>query len=75
MKKLSPRLFTLKQLANVITGKCNKDVKKYGYNNAEKFGCYKSTTSDGEYILYVLVYKEVLKLILPPKLPYRSKSA
>ena len=37
MKRLSPRMVTLKQLAYVITGKCNGDARRYGYNNADKF--------------------------------------
>ena len=73
MKRLSPRMFTLKQLAYVITGKCNGDVRRYGYNNADKFGCYKSTVSDAEYILYILVYTEVLRPV-PSEVSSRNKN-
>lgn len=74
MKKLNRRKFTLKQLSNVITGKCNRDVKKNGYDKAEKFGCYKASVSDGEYILHILVYKDVLRQI-PPDTDSRNQSA
>ena len=45
------RMFTLKQLAYVITGKCNGDVRRY----------YKSTVSDAEYILYVVFLQGSVK--------------
>ncbi|CAB3999538.1 Bloom syndrome homolog isoform X2 [Paramuricea clavata] len=65
MKALNCRKFTLKQLANVITGKRNKDVNKYNYETAENFGCYKASVTDGEYVLNILVYKDILRLVPP----------
>ena len=65
MKRLNNRKFTLKQLANVITGKCNKEVKKYNYDNAEHFGCCQVSVSHGEYVLHILVYKDILRQFPP----------
>ena len=73
MKQLSNRKFTLKQLAQVITGKCNKGIKKYNYDNAENFGCYKTSVVDGEYILHILVYNNVLRQI-PPESDARNQN-
>jgi hypothetical protein len=68
MKRLNNRKFTLKQLANGITEKCSKEVKKYNYDNdnAEHLGCCQGSVSNGEYVLHILVYKDIFRQF-PPK--------
>jgi hypothetical protein len=38
-------------------------VNKYNYETAENFGCYKASVTDGEYVLNILVYKDILKMM------------
>ena len=53
-----------------VQWRCEKILIQY---NADKFGCYKSTVSDAEYILHILVYKEVSRPV-PSEVGSRNKN-
>lgn len=52
---------TVKQLANIITGKKTSEIIKKKYNQLPRYGCFMETSEQGEPLLCRLVVVDILR--------------
>ena len=59
--------FTIKYLAQVVSGKNNKKIKENGHDTLPAFGILKCTTKKCELFLMYILTKDILREVSPPR--------
>ena len=67
IQEVVDKAFTIKYLAQVVSGKNNKKIKENGHDTLPAFGILKCTTKKCELFLMYILTKDILREVSPPR--------